>query len=245
VLPALRHSRVSGATVKAIGHNEVMTSPPYVPRPVPFRSGAASPRLTVVGALVSLAGLLVVVAGSFLPWLISGGVQRNSYAVLGIVRRLAFLDGGPAATAISLWPLLGTVAMLPVIAGILRWWRTAAITTLLFGLLTGVGAAGVLAVAGGHGAAGIALSSTGPVVTITGAVLALAGAVLLLVGRRRSAQQFSTKPTGQVSAEPTDGPFRRTAHSAAPDQFPGRPPHRQGQTAPSTTAVATERENAG
>lgn len=195
----------------------------------------------IVGAMLALVGLLVVVAGTFLPWLTSGGVQRNSYAVLGIVRRLRFLDGGPAATAISLWPLLGTVAMLPVIAGILRWWRTAAVTTLLFGLLTGLGAAAVLAVAGGHGAAGIALSPTGPTVTVAGAVLGVVGAVLILVARRRG----RPSPSRDLSAEPTVDPFRRTAHSAAPDQPFQRLPHSQQEAARSSTAVETERENAG
>jgi hypothetical protein len=203
--------------------------------------------LLAVGATSSLVGLLVVVAGTFLPWLTSGGLQRNSYAVLGIVRRLRFLDGGPAATAIALWPLIGTVAMIPVVAGILRWWRTAALAALLFGLLTGLGAAAVLTVAGGHGAAGIALSPTGPAVTIAGAVLAVVGAVVVLVARRRSRRSriLPANPNRDVSAEPPGGPLRRTAHSATHDRSTRRLPESLQKTADGTTAVGSERENAG
>lgn len=224
-----------------------MVSLPSTSRPTSSRSGAGPSILFVIGCTSGLVGLLVVVAGTFLPWLTSGGVQRNSYAVLGIVRRLAFVDGGPAATAISLWPLIGTIAMVPVVAAILRWWRTAAITTLLFGLLTGLGAAAVLAVAGGHGAVGIALSASGPAVTVAGAALAVVGAVLLLLGRRRSRRAPPLPGHGnqQVSAEPTDGPFRRTAHSAAFDRSPRHPPHSPQDTAHGNAAVETERENAG
>ena len=223
-----------------------MISFPAPPQPAPSRSGAGSRGTLAIGATLGLIGLLAVVAGTFLPWLTSGGVQRNSYAVLGIVRRLRFVDGGPAATAISLWPLLGTIAMVPVLAGILRWWRTAAVTTLLFGLLTGLGAASVLAVAGGHQAAGIALSPTGPAVSVAGAAVAVIGAVLVLAARRRSRQgPPPTSPSRDVSAEPTDGPLRRTAHSAASDWSIRRPPHSPQETAHSITAVDTERENAG
>lgn len=159
-----------------------MSSSASPPWPAPSRSGSAGTATLAAGATLGVVGLLVVVAGTFLPWLTSGGVDRNSYAVLGIVRRLRFVDGA-AATALSLWPLIGTIAMAPVVAGILRWWRTAAVATLLFGALTGAGAGLVLAVAGGHRAAGIGLSVTGPVATAAGALLAVVGAVLVLIGR--------------------------------------------------------------
>lgn len=239
-------SRIPAATVGAIGHTGQVTSLPSSPRLASSRSGSRSRAALAVGATLSLVGLLVVVTGTFLPWLTSGGVKRNSYAVLGIVRRLRFLDGGPTATAISLWPLLGTVAMVPVIAGILHWWRIAAVTTLLFGVLTGLGAAGVLAVAGGHGGAGIALSPTGPSVTTAGAVLAVLGGVLVLLSRRRSRPaRRPARPSRDVSGEPSDGPVRRTAHSATLDGSPRCLPHSPQETAHSTTAVETERENAG
>lgn len=247
VAPAARRRlRISGATVGAVRHNEEVASLPSS-LPASPRSGAGSRVVFVVGAGSGLAGLLVVVGGTFLPWLTSGGVQRNSYAVLGIVRRLAFVDGGTASTALSLWPLLGSVAMVPVIAGILRWWRTAAVGTLLFGLLTGLGAAAVLAVAHGHEAVGISLSARGPAVTVAGAALAVVGAVLLLVGRRRPRPAPPPPWPGNqhVSVEPTGGPFRRTAHSAAFDQSSRHPPRSPQHTAPGNSAVETERENAG
>ncbi len=126
-----------------------------------------------------------MLAGTFLPWVVSGGVLRNSYAIVGIVGRLGLLGSGFGATALSRWPLLGPVAMVGMIAGIVQLWRTAAVITLLFGLLTGLIGGAALAVAGGHGAAGVGLASTGPVVTLTGAIASVGGAVLVLLGSRR------------------------------------------------------------
>lgn len=237
---------VSPAAVGPIGHTVEMSSSRPVPRPAPPHSGRSGRVLLSAGAASGVCGLLLVVAGTFLPWLTSGGVARNSYAVLGIVRRLRFVDGGASATALSLWPLIGTVAMAPVVAGILRWWRTAAIATLVFGLLTGVGAGLVLAAAGGHRAAGIGLSHSGPAVTVTGGGIAVTGAVLVLLARHRSerAAVRPRHPVPGVSTEPIDGPLRRTAHSADFDLAPWRPAG-SPITADSISAVKTERENAG
>src|ERR1700712_1951056 len=90
------------------------------------------------GIAVAAAGLVLILAGTFLPWVVSGGVLRNSYAIVGIVRRLGFVGHGFGSVALSLWPLVGPVVMIGVVAGIVRCWRTAALITLAVGLLTGV-----------------------------------------------------------------------------------------------------------
>ena len=161
------------------------------------------------GAAVSAIGLVCVLIGSFLPWLVSGGVRRDSYAIVGIVGRLGLAGSGFAATALSFWPLLGPVVMLPVIAAILRRWRIAAVTAMLIGLITGLTSGGVLIVASGHRAMGIGVENQGPVCTAIGAAAAILGALVLLIraptrrppapGRART--QGRTRTEGRTRAE--------------------------------------------
>ncbi|SDP40329.1 hypothetical protein SAMN04515671_4070 [Nakamurella panacisegetis] len=154
-------------------------------------------------------GLSLAVGGTFGSWVVSGGVERNSYAIVGIIDRLGVLGDGFGAHALSWWPLLGPLAIVPVIAGILRWWRTASVLSLLFGVLIGVIGAGVLAVASGHRTAGIALDPSGPVVTVIGAVLVLCGSIPHLVLERRRRRLPPIHPF-HVSAEPFADSSRRT-----------------------------------
>ncbi len=180
-----------------------------------------------VGATLGLAGLFAVVAGTFLPWLVSGGVRRNSYAIVGVVDRLGLVHNAAAGVALSLWPLLGTVAMLPVIAGILRWWRTAGAGALLFGLLTGVIGGAVLAVAGSGASGGLSLAPTGPVVTVVGAMGAVIGGVVLLVSRRGLRRRPKNSAHAVVSTEPPNASFRRTPDSAPAVPFDAHTVHRR------------------
>ena len=151
-------------------------------------------------------GLVLAIVGTFLPWVVSGGVERNSYAIVGIVRRLGLLGDGFGDTALSWWPMLGPLAVVPVIAGILRWWRSAALLSMIFGVLVGVIGGGVLTVASGHRTAGIGLDRTGPVVTVVGALLTVIGSIaLLLVERRRRLSRLT-----DVSMEPIPGSSRPT-----------------------------------
>ena len=55
------------------------------------------------GALV--AGLVVTVLGTFLPWLQSGSVSRNSYTTDGLLRRLLETDGA-IGVVLDVWPFL-------------------------------------------------------------------------------------------------------------------------------------------
>lgn len=150
-------------------------------------------------------GLITIVAGTFLPWLTSGGVQRDSYTIVGILDRFALLGTGFGALSLRLWPLLGPVAMVALAVGVLRWWRTAATLTLLYGLLTGIVGGGVLAVAGGSGGAGVALAPAGPIVTLAGGILAVAGASILLIGGRARRIREAVDSSGESAM----GPSRR------------------------------------
>ena len=156
-----------------------------------------------VGVVLAAAGLALTVAGMFLPWVASGGVLRNSYAIVGIVQRIGIVRSSAGSLALSLWPFVGPATMLAWIAGILRLWRTAATITLVIGLLTGVVGAGVLAVAGGHSAAGVGVAYPGPVVTVIGATCAVIGSAVVLIDARRTRRTRrpgDLSPTSRISA---------------------------------------------
>lgn len=222
-------------------------------------------RVHALGGVLTAGGLAAVVLGSFLPWLTSGGVQRNSYAITGIIRRLGFAGGGFGASALSLWPLLGPVVMLAVTAAILRWWRMAATIALLVAVPTAVLAAAVLLVADGRSGAGMSLAHAGPVTTGSGGLVAVAGALIVLLAARsarrpraRATEAPSESATEHpqsrspsvadifsgVSMEPATAPFRLT-HSEQPDHR-RVPPRSRGEpeldSAPSTNVSVMDEQ---
>jgi hypothetical protein len=68
--------------------------------------------------VLTSAGVLLL-AGTFLPWLHSGSTSRSSYALIGLVDRLDVAPDGPAATLIGAWPF---VPLLVTTAVVLAWW---------------------------------------------------------------------------------------------------------------------------
>ena len=166
------------------------------------------------GLAFGATGLVLIVAGTFAPWLSSGGVLRNSYAIVGILRRLGYAKTGVGAMALPWWPLIGPLAMVILVIGILRWWRTAAAAVLVFGLTTGAVAAGVLVFAGGEDVAGVTLAYAGPVLTVAGAVAAVCGGALVLLGSRRStpSRQVTPPTPPRVSATAGIGPSGPSTH---------------------------------
>lgn len=105
-------------------------------------------------------------AGTFLPWLRSGSVDRNSYDSIGLLRRLDRIHGiaGPFAT---IWPFV-TLGCTAAAAGV------------LFGLRRAAAALALVSAAFAAAGAGYALTRSAPFVTIRlpGPVLTLAGAGL-------------------------------------------------------------------
>jgi hypothetical protein len=124
-------------------------------------------------------GALVLVIGTFLPWLSSGAALRNSYQAMAVARRLTPLGDGATGAALSAWPAVGgiTAACLVLYAVGLR--RSAAIGISLLSVVTGtVATATVVLLPPGEFTVRAVL--LGPVVTVTGAVLAVVGAVTTL-----------------------------------------------------------------
>lgn len=127
-----------------------------------------------VAPAIGLAGLLVIVVGTFLPWLRSGRTSRNSYQTGGAVRRLIGTTG-IVDDLLGLWPLVG-LACAVAIALFLLGART--VGTILAGLSAmGAGTASIGALAT-TATSYAKVSIIGPVVTLVGATL-VALAVLL------------------------------------------------------------------
>lgn len=128
---------------------------------------------------LGLPGLVLILVGAFLPWLISGTVRRSSFAVAGVADRLGVADG-LGGTLIAAWPAICAGFVLPVLVAAFRCWRTAGLLTVVLGLLAG-GLAGSALWFGLTGSASVVrLDLTGPSVMLTGALLFIAGGVALL-----------------------------------------------------------------
>lgn len=70
----------------------------------------------VDGRWIASSGALVVLTGSFLPWLASGSAERSSYDLFGIVERLGFAPDGAVGWAVRLWPLLPLLLVVTVVS---------------------------------------------------------------------------------------------------------------------------------
>jgi hypothetical protein len=113
------------------------------------------------------AGVVVLVIGTFLPWLRSGRTERNSYASDAAFRRLLDVHGAVAAL-LHAWPFVGLAGALGAALVLVGWLRVGA------GLaaVTAACAGGVAIWALTREASGLIRPATiGPVVTLSGAIL--------------------------------------------------------------------------
>jgi hypothetical protein len=132
---------------------------------------AAPVQRLLIGRLVATIGAVVVVAGTFLPWLRSGTRERSSYEIFSLVERLGYSRSDLVGWGLRLWPI---VPLLLAGSVVLQWyprkWLTGTVT-----ILAALYAGGVAA----------AVSSASPVSLISveyGATVALVGSVLLALG---------------------------------------------------------------
>lgn len=131
-----------------------------------------------LGILLGVPGLVLVIVGAFLPWLVSGSVRRSSFAVAGVADRIGVADG-IGGVLIAAWPVICAAFVLPVLVAAFRWWRTAGGLAALLALLSGGLSAIALWFGLGVGSV-VRLDATGPTVMITGSLLFLAGGIALL-----------------------------------------------------------------
>jgi hypothetical protein len=155
-------------------------------------------RVRIVACLIGGAGLLLVVVGSFLPWVVSGNVRRSSYAVVGVLDRLGIADDGAIGVVLAHWPLIGVLAIAPVVAAALRRWRTAGLLAVPVAFVAGLLSFGIVAVASGRVGLGIRLDPFGPAVMAAGAILLFGGALALALGAGSPIREIATRPNGEI-----------------------------------------------
>jgi len=120
-------------------------------------------------------GAAVVVIGTLLPWVRTGGRRRNSYDLLVLVERLGFTPDGATATALRWWPLLPVLVVAAVVAAWWGWLRVGGATGLV-----AAGYAGTISVLVVRGGSALVRVQAGTTLTIIGAVVLAAGSVAAL-----------------------------------------------------------------
>jgi hypothetical protein len=114
-------------------------------------------------------GLALIVMGTFLPWLRSGTVERDSYASEGAIADLVRTNGFVEALRPA-WPFLSVVCGLGA-AALLIGYAWAGRVLAVVAAVAGGGVA--IAVLGSGGSGIVSVSPAGPVVTIVGAAVVL------------------------------------------------------------------------
>lgn len=134
-----------------------------------------------IGLTGAALGVLVMLAGTFSPWLTSGTSQRNIYSAAGVIQRIAGL-GTPVDFVLDALPFLGLYLVLAGVLFLLGRRRLAATAVGLAAIALGV----LAGAATTHETAGpVHIASAGPVITLLGAgvtivaLIALAGTAYL------------------------------------------------------------------
>ena len=133
-----------------------------------------------LGAGVATAGAAVLVIGTFLPWLRSGSVLRDSYQSAGALHDLVSGLNATAGDVLGVWPVVILCCAVCVAGYAVGLRRSAAVLGAIVSLIVGT-AAGVVAVQPGATDSVVGPVSTGPVVTLVGATIMLAGAMTVMV----------------------------------------------------------------
>lgn len=141
-----------------------------------------------VAVAVTAAGLVAVGTGTFLPWVRSGNVLRDSYQSIALIRTIGVLDRSALALVLDAWTLLVPAITVCFVGYALGFRRSAATLSGIVAIISGTVAGSATVVSGGEEAR-LGVSSTGPVTTLIGSVLALVGVVGIFAGRRSRATE--------------------------------------------------------
>jgi hypothetical protein len=165
-------------TLAAMSH----AAPPTdrLPAVVPRRRPGPLPGVVLVAA-----GVVVTIVGTFLPWVVSGGVTRTSYAVAGLLDRLQLFRSDWVTGLLKAWPVVGPLCVVPVVLLIVRLWRPAGWVATLVGAAVVAATVTVLVYAADWSFSVVELDLIGPVITIVGGVLLIGGGLVLGLSRRR------------------------------------------------------------
>jgi hypothetical protein len=147
-------------------------------------------RVGLAGAALTAAGLVTVAVGTFLPWVRSGSVLRDSYESISLIRTIRVLDGSPLALIIDAWTFLIPISTLCLIAYGVGFRRSAATIAVIVAIISGTIAGAATVISGGEEIQ-LGISSIGPTTTLVGAVLTLGGVVGVFAGRRGRATEHA------------------------------------------------------
>jgi MYXO-CTERM domain-containing protein len=140
------------------------------------------------GAGLTAAGLVTVAVGTFLPWVRSGDVLRDSYESISVVRTVGVLEGSGLSLVLDVWTSLIPMTTVGVVAYALGLRRSGATISALVAIISGT-VAGAATVLGGGEEVRLGIAGAGPPTTLAGAVLTLVGVVGIFAGRRRRATE--------------------------------------------------------
>lgn len=140
-------------------------------------------RVGLAGAVLTAAGLVTVAVGTFLPWVRSGSVLRDSYESISLIRTIKVLDGNPLALIVDMWTLLIPISTLCLIAYGVGFRRSAATIAAVVAIISGTIAGAATVLSGGEEIQ-LGISNIGPATTLVGAVLTLTGTLGVFAGRR-------------------------------------------------------------
>ncbi len=147
-------------------------------------------KVAIAGAVLLGIGLVTVAVGTFLPWVRSGSVLRDSYQSIAVIRTIKVLDGSPLTLVVDAWIALIPVSTLCVVAYALGFRGSAATVSGIVAIISGTVAGAATVVSGGEEVR-LGIASTGPATTLAGAVLTLAGVVGVFAGRRGKATEHA------------------------------------------------------
>ena len=138
-------------------------------------------RLGIGGACVAAAGLALVAVGTFLPWVVSGSVVRDSYQSISVLRTIRALDGNPIEAVLDVWTMI--IPLVTLCAGVYAFGfrRTAATISTILAIICGT-IAGAATVVGGGEDGGLGVAGAGPITMLIGSVLTVIGVVGIFAG---------------------------------------------------------------
>jgi hypothetical protein len=144
----------------------------------------------MAGAALGGIGLVMVAIGTFLPWLRSGSVLRDSYESISAIRTIGIIRDSPLNLIIDAWTMTVPVITLCVAAYAFGFRRSAATVAAVVAIFCGTIGVGAAVESSGD-AASLGIASTGPTVTFIGGILALLGVIGVFIGRRTRATNIA------------------------------------------------------
>ena len=142
-------------------------------------------RLGVGATCVAAAGLALIAAATFLPWVVSGDVLRDSYQSISVLRAIRVLDGNPLELVLDAWTMIIPAITVCVALYAFGFRRSAATISVIPAIICGT-ISGAATVVGGGEDVGLGIAVAGPVTMLIGSVLTVIGVVGSFAGRARA-----------------------------------------------------------